>query len=355
MYGVRRPIPTLNRPPFWLHSGGCDTIPPVQKQYSLPEIYEPIAAAIGDVRGIVFDVWREVLELVSGADGADNEQQAEGKLLRPALCLLSAGALGADILHKYARLAAAYELMHIASLTHDDVVDNAALRRGQNALNVVWSNHAAILGGDYLVARALELLAEYGNDALIGNALRAMRRMAEGELRFFGKDPESAAENDCIVLADSKTASLFAASCAAPATLIAAEYAPALHDFGIALGIAFQLVDDVLDITQPASVLGKPACGDVTECKHTLPLHLLRGVMSPEERAALAAMSGRPLSEAEQGWVRDMVCARGVDKAALSRAEEYVEQAVAAIDPLPDSPCKTSMAALARFVLSRQS
>lgn len=307
-----------------------------------------------EVRGIVLDIWHNAMTLVAAESDANTTQQAEGKLLRPALCLLTAGALGRKDLSSLGRLAAAYELMHIASLTHDDVVDHASLRRGQESLNTLWDNHAAILGGDYLVARALELLTEYDSSALISGALQAMRRMAEGELRYYGRNPVDQDEEDCIALASSKTASLFAAACSAPALLFATGHTQAIYDFGIGLGIAFQLLDDLLDITQPASVLGKPACGDVTEGKHTLPLHLLRLAMSPKDRNRFERFVGHTLTEAEQAWVRDTVAEQEIDKTTRARAEHYIDQAIHAIDGLPDSEFKESMTALARFVLIRQ-
>ncbi|MCK5863259.1 MAG: polyprenyl synthetase family protein [Candidatus Hydrogenedentes bacterium] len=306
------------------------------------------------MREVVCEIWHDALTLVSTTDANSNKQQAKGKLLRPALCLLGAGALGKKDISQYARLAAAYELMHIASLTHDDVVDHASLRRGQNSLNTLWDNHAAILGGDYLVARALELLTEYDSRPLIVSVLQSMQRMAEGELRYFGQDFIHAGEADCIALADSKTASLFAASCTAPASLFAPDQVPVLHEFGIGLGIAFQLLDDLLDITQSEDVLGKPACGDVTEGKHTLPLHLLRIAMTPDERERLAALTGNTLSVIEQQWVWETVQRLGVDKMTVARATQYIDQALAAIAPLPDSSYKKSMITLAQFVLVRQ-
>jgi len=307
-----------------------------------------------DVRGIVLETWRDAMSLVAADSSAANSQQAEGKLLRPALCLLAAGAAGRQETAPLARLAAAYELMHIASLTHDDVVDHAALRRGQESLNILWDNHAAILGGDYLVARALELLAGYDSTALISGALLAMRRMAEGELRYYGKNPEEAAEEDCIALAASKTASLFAASCKAAALLFSSDRAQALETFGNGLGIAFQLLDDLLDLTQPSDVLGKPACGDITEGKHTLPLHLLRHAMQPADRERLRQLAGGSLAEDDQAWVRRMIAELEVDKATIGRAEQFVQDAIATLSPLPESPYKNSMQALAHFVLVRQ-
>ena len=127
-----------------------------------------------------------------------------------------------------------------------------------------------------------------------------------------------------------------------------------MHNFGIGLGIAFQLLDDLLDLTQPESVLGKPACGDITEGKHTLPLFMLRHALNPSERKQLAAMTGHPLSEEEQNWVREAIIKREVDKATCLKAEQYILQATTAIAPLPDSVFKNSMTALAHFVLVRQ-
>ncbi len=335
----------------WRAFGRYGTISFVQHQYSLSQIYTPIASELTDVRAIVSGAWRETLALVSAPDAG--QQQAEGKLLRPALCLLAAGALGKNDLQQYARLAAAYELIHIASLTHDDVVDHATLRRGHDSLNMLWNNHTAILGGDYLVARALELLVAYDSCSLVNAALQAMRRMAEGELRYFGRDNTDTNASDCVALAESKTASLFAAACAAPAVLLSPEQAQPLHDFGIALGIAFQLTDDLLDLTQTSATLGKPACGDITEGKHTLPLHLLREAMNDADRERLCALHNTTLTEEEQQWVRDMVGRLGVDKALLEKAEAYIAKAMKTLEGMPDTACKTSMGALAQFVLMR--
>lgn len=326
----------------------------MQNQLSLKQIYAPIETVITDVRQVVLGIWQDVMALVSEKSAQNDTQQAEGKLLRPALCLLAAGTLGKQNPVSLARLAAAYELMHLASLTHDDVVDHASLRRGQESLNMQWDNHAAILGGDYLVARALELLTEYDSSALLLNALQTMRLMAEGELRYYGQDPAISQEADCIALAKSKTATLFAAACTAPALLGSPENKKAMYDFGIGLGIAFQLLDDLLDLTQPASVLGKPACGDITENKHTLPLHLLRHALNISEQERLAALVGHTLAEEEQKWVRDIVIQRKIDAATRSQAEHYINQATTAIAPLPDSACKEAMIALAQFVLVRQ-
>ena len=332
---------------------GYATIPAMMQQKTLPELYAPIAPALAEVRCVMAGLWGDALRLVHHTADAAGENVAEGKLLRPAFCLLAAGVLGKQDVRPYARLAAAYEAMHLASLAHDDVVDHASLRRGQYALNVLWDEHAAVLGGDYLVARALELLLEYHSLDIIRAATSVVRRMSEGELRFFGRDAHEATEEDCITLADTKTASLFAAACSGPAFLINPAYASALHDFGIALGIAFQLVDDLLDITQPASVLGKPSCGDVAEDKQTLPLMLLRQRMDPNERKALAAMQGATLTDRDCDWIRDCTGRLDVSCTVNKRVSTYIETAITRLHGFPPSPCRNSMEGLARFVSVR--
>lgn len=297
-------------------------------------------------------LWRESLALTQASDAG--ERPSEGKLLRPALCLLAAGTLDESALDRYASLAAAYEVIHMASLAHDDVVDHAPLRRGQDSLNARWNNHTAILCGDYLVARGIELINAYESSALNAAALEAVRSMAAGELRFFGRDPDTAPESDCIALAESKTASLFAAACCAPALLIAPDHGGALRSFGVNLGIAFQLVDDLLDITQPADTLGKPACGDVVEGKHTLPLFLLRQAMTQSERDRLASLRGANASEADCRWLQERVARLGVDVAVGKRARHYMDQGLRSLDALPASPCRDAMTALAEFVLRRR-
>lgn len=322
---------------------------------NLTTIYSPIAPALIEVRALVSEIWRDVLHLVRVKDAGIADAAAEGKLLRPALCLLAAGALGQTELSRFSRLAAAYEAMHIASLAHDDVVDHASLRRGQYALNVLWDEHAAVLGGDYLVARALELLLEYDCPDLIAQALGAVRRMAEGELRYFGKDSTDVTDEDCIALADTKTASLFAAACSSTARLVAQDKADALSSFGICLGIAFQLIDDLLDITQPTATLGKPSCGDVAEGKHTLPILFLQKRMNGEEQSRLASLRGTSLTDEDRGWIMDRAHCLNISDVVVERAQSLINTAIRHLECLPLTPCRSSMEDLARFVLVRVS
>lgn len=318
---------------------------------SLEQLYTPIQAPLHEVRAGVEQLWIDALQLV-GMDAA-LVPKAGGKMLRPALCLLSAGALGARELGKYVKLATAFEALHIASLAHDDVIDRALLRRGKPSLSGLWDNHAAVLGGDYLVARAVEILAAYDSCPIIANAISSVRRMAEGELYFFHRRDEPYRQEDCIMLARQKTASLFAEAVSAPAYLIDKARHASLHAFGIALGIAFQIVDDLLDVTQPASQLGKPACGDIAEGKKTIPIMWLRDGLSVDELARFDALRDTEIDDASREWVAEMAERTGAREKTEALARAYAEEALGHLSVLEPGPCRESMEGLVEFVLVR--
>ena len=146
----------------------------------LDDLYKPIEDELDDVRAEIAGLWTDVLRLVNV--DADAVSRVGGKLLRPAMCLLSAGAIGDTRLERYVPMATAMELFHMAALAHDDVIDEARMRRGNVSLNAMWDNHTAVLGGDYLVARGIGVLAGYGSCDVVSNAVDCIRQMAEGEL-----------------------------------------------------------------------------------------------------------------------------------------------------------------------------
>ena len=318
---------------------------------SLEQLYAPIESPLAQVRGTVESLWGDALKLVGIDESA--VPKAGGKMLRPALCLLSAGALGAADLGRYVRLATAFEALHIASLAHDDVIDRALLRRGKPSLSGMWDNHAAVLGGDYLVARAVEILAEYDHCPIIANAISSVRRMAEGELYFFNRRDDPYRQEDCIMLARQKTASLFAEAVSAPAYLLNAARRASLHAYGIALGIAFQIVDDLLDVTQPASQLGKPACGDIAEGKKTIPIMLLREGLDTAELAKLDAMRDAAISDDDRAWVTERLERTGAREKTERLARDYAAEALGHLSELPTGPHRESMEGIVDFVLVR--
>jgi len=333
--------------------GGCGKIKAMMIRITLDDLYRPVAECLTEVRGEIGRIWEEALRLVRVDAGP--MPKAGGKLLRPALCLLSAGAIGGTDLKQYVRLAAAFEALHIASLAHDDVIDRALLRRGNTSLNALWDNHAAVLGGDYLVARAVNLLAGYNSCAVIDNAITSVRRMAEGELYFFGREVSSVTQQECIQLAEQKTASLFAEACCAPTFVIDPQHHDALHQFGMSLGVAFQIIDDLLDLTQPETSLGKPACGDVAEGKFTLPILFMREALAPDELQRLEAMRGTELSPEDRAWVSAKVESTGSRNKTMDAARAFMDRALGALFTLPRSDYRDSMEGLAEFILVRHS
>jgi octaprenyl-diphosphate synthase len=278
---------------------------------------------------------------------------AGGKMLRPALCLMAAGAIGGRDLTQYVQLAGAFEALHIASLAHDDVIDKALLRRGVTALHAMWDNHAAILGGDYLVARSVEMLAQYDSCPVIANAITSVRRMAEGELLYFGRDYDAMRPEDCILLAQQKTASLFAEACSAPTYIIDPTHRDHLHAFGTGLGTAFQIIDDLLDVTQPTEHLGKPSCGDVVEGKKTLPIIFLRSALPAGDQARFDSFRETGVTEEDRGWIGDRVEATGARDQTLEEAGRHTAQALDALHQLPPSEYREAMEGVADLLLVR--
>ncbi len=325
----------------------------MQTTLTLSELYKPVQTEMESVRAAVAGLWTEALRLVHGSELP--KPPSGGKMLRPALCLLSARAGGADDTARFVPLATAMELLHLAALAHDDVIDGSDLRRGVRSLNAMWDNHTAVLGGDYLVARAIAIMSCYDSCAVITSAIDSVRQMAEGELTNFGLGRDHHSKEACISLARQKTASLFAVTCATPSCLIDGAPRDGLYDFGMAIGIAFQLIDDVLDLSQNRETLGKPAFGDIVEGKRTLPLLYMREGLDAAGEARLDGMRGKPLSPADQAWVADMLESTRARERTEALAREYADEAQAALSALPSGTYRDSMHGLAEFVLIRGS
>ncbi len=318
----------------------------------LSEIYKPIQKQIEKVAEEVQQVWEDTLKLVEV--DSSMAPRAKGKLLRPAICLLSAGIIGEKDLNLYIPLSTSFELLHLASLTHDDVVDRAIIRRGGQSLNALWDNHAAVLGGDYLVARATELLGRYENHELILDAVKCVREMAEGELKFFTKSIKNFTIDNCKELARKKTAMLFACSASTPALLGKLPERDTLFHFGEYIGIVFQFIDDLLDLTQDLNILGKPRYSDIIEQKVTLPILLLWEKMDIEEREIFNSIFGNPLTKKEQKWVEEQLEKYEIKKDTIKYAEKLKLLAINELDKFPESEFKTSLINLCHFIVQRQ-
>ena len=320
---------------------------------SLKSLYAHIEPQLDRVRACVNREWTDAFQLVYGSE--TTPPRLGGKLMRPALCFLSAGACGAEDLDHFTEMAAGMELLHLAALAHDDVVDSADLRRGETSLNRLWDNHTAVLGGDYLVARSLDILTKYDSCAVISSALDSIHQMAEGELINFGRKQGELVAEDCIQLSEKKTASLFAVTCCTPTILIDPQYRQPLHDYGMGMGTAFQLIDDVIDLTEDEATLGKPSCGDITEGKTTLPLIYMKEAMSDTDRAHLESLTGTSLSKEDCDWVADQMRSTGAQDKVVALCQGYIDSSLHALEQLPASPHRDTMASIAEFVLIRHS
>jgi octaprenyl-diphosphate synthase len=298
-----------------------------------------------------------------------------GKRLRPALLMLAAELCGYTGPRRV-QIAAAVELLHTATLLHDDVVDMANLRRGQAAARALWGNRRAVLVGDFFYARASAMIVEDGDLEILFVFSNTIRRMAEGELLQLESsfDPD-VTETHYYAVIDRKSAALLAAASEAGAILAGVTRGERrrLAEYGREIGLAFQLRDDALDYCAGESELGKQPWTDLREGKVTLPLLLALKRCGDGERAAVAALlksAARRWSslEAEGGRAADGVLDarelapaleiveryRGVEDT-NRRAEEHVARASAAVAPFPDGPAKQALLAAAEFAVARSS
>ncbi|MEK7758344.1 MAG: octaprenyl diphosphate synthase [Pseudomonadota bacterium] len=277
-----------------------------------------------------------------------------GKRLRPLLVTLSARALSyaGD---QHIALAAIIEFIHTATLLHDDVVDASAMRRGQSTANMVWGNEASVLTGDFLYSRAFEMMVEVGSMRVMEILAKTTNTIAEGEvLQLLNcHDPEVTEENYLRVIY-SKTAKLFKA--AARLGAVISDQPPAIEaamaKYGMHLGTAFQLVDDMLDYTADSQVLGKNVGDDLAEGKPTLPLlYALRTGSAAQQQLLRAAIEQGGLDRIEE--VVAAIESTGANAYTARKAEDEARCAAEVLTAIPESPYKQALLDLARFSVHR--
>jgi octaprenyl-diphosphate synthase len=279
-----------------------------------------------------------------------------GKRLRPLLTL--AGALMAGYRGDgHQKLAAAVEFIHTATLLHDDVVDESDMRRGKKSANVIWGNKPSVLVGDFLLSRAFQLMLETGDLNVLGILANASAVIAEGEvLQLHSANNLATTEEHYLQVVSAKTAALFAAAAEAGPALAKRErdFVSALHDYGMNLGIAFQLVDDALDYSGRQAVMGKSVGDDFREAKMTLPVILAYQRADEQGRAfwkrviEAGAQSGDDLHHAIS-----LVEQTGAIRETLRRAQGYANAACRAIEKLPKSDIHDALVAVAEFCVER--
>lgn len=290
-------------------------------------------------------------ELVSSedallADIAGHLIAAGGKRLRPALTIMSALATGADVTEELVRGAVSVELVHLGSLYHDDVIDEAPTRRGVESVNVRWGNLVAIVAGDFLLARASEIAASLGTE-VSGLLAHTIGRLCEGEVCEISYAYNSArTEASYLSAIAGKTASLMSTSCRIGGLAANAprEQVDALTTFGHAFGITFQIWDDILDVIGMEESLGKPAGHDLVEGVYTLPV--IRALAVPSIGDELRDLLGARLDTPARDKARDMVRSTDAVLASVVVARHYADEAAAALSALGDGPCVRSLAGL---------
>jgi len=281
-----------------------------------------------------------------------------GKRVRPAMLLLCARALGHDSAEEV-QYGAVIELIHTATLIHDDIIDHADIRRGRETLNRVWGNSLTVLLGDWLYATAMESALRHDNIEVIRSLCTATRRMTEGEM--MGLDRLGAIDltfDEYMEILDRKTAQLFAAACSIPALIKPADpqAEQALFRYGHSLGVCFQLVDDMLDFTADRSEIGKPVLSDLKEGRLTLPLILALPRIDAEQRGQIeAVLTDRAFDRVNSDQILEIVEREGTLEEVSELAVRYSTMAREQLEFLPSGDAKDVLEFAPDFVLYRRS
>jgi octaprenyl-diphosphate synthase len=279
-----------------------------------------------------------------------------GKRLRPMLTLAAAQAGGYTGSH-HVKLAASVEFIHTATLLHDDVVDESALRRGKVSANLMWGNKPSVLVGDFLFSRAFQLMVETGNLTVLDILAGAAAIIAEGEvMQLKSANNLGVTEQHYLNVVSAKTAALFAAAAEAGAELTGRghNFVAALKDYGNNLGIAFQLVDDALDYSGRQALMGKTVGDDFREAKMTLPIILAYARADDATRPFWQRVieTGNQ-TESDLDRAITLVEQTGAIQETMRRARRYADQAKAALSVLPDNDIHRALSDIADFCVER--
>jgi octaprenyl-diphosphate synthase len=339
----------------------------VPRGVTLQEIQRPVRDKLDEVSHAMARIVASDMPLV-GQVGA-HLLAMRGKLFRPTLLLLSSQVEGREgsgkreagtdkaVTDKAVTLAAALELIHLATLVHDDAVDHSALRRGMPTVNALFSHQISVIMGDFLYSTALTHLVGLGDLEALQALTRASTEMTLGEMRQLAvTEPLRFTEREYYDLIRSKTASLMRTACELGALAGARRYGTALGDFGENLGMAFQIADDLLDYREEKETTGKPSGLDLREHKVTLPLiHALRE-MSPSSRKEVERLfDSESVTDEDIASVVRIVAENGGFDYARERGDKYAEKAHDALADLPDTVARSSLTASISYVMERHS
>ncbi len=317
----------------------------------------------------VFDLLRDDLDAIEREFGRDTVSSVSaitdigeylrgggGKRIRPALLLLSAK------LNRYSgqgaiRLGAVVEIIHTATLVHDDIIDEAQTRRGRPAANTQWGNSKCVLAGDWLYMQAFKIAVQERNFRVLDLLIELTQQMVEGELLQIEKLGKSITLDEHFDLIYRKTACLFSTCMMLGGILGGAseQQLDNLRAYGKNVGMAFQIVDDVLDLTASEEVLGKPVASDLREGKATMAvIHALERCTPEERRKIEVVLQQRAFDGVSHGDILDILTRYGSVEVATARAAEYAEAGRAAIAGFPDSEFKRALLWVPDFVVARE-
>src|SRR5262245_9578983 len=281
-----------------------------------------------------------------------------GKRVRPALLLLASRLVSGEASPSAIRMGAVMEMLHTATLVHDDIIDEAQVRRGRASANVQWGNDRTVLVGDWLYMTAYDMSLRERNFAVLDTLTRMTRLMVEGEiiqLSLIGNSRITEAEHLDIVRR--KTAFMFSA-CAEVGGIVAdatSEERRALANYGMSVGVAFQLIDDVLDFVSTEAKLGKPVANDISEGKLTLPLiYLMEEGNADNRRMIETVIEERGFHTIRREEMLDLMHEKGTLKRARAEAARYANEAIESMGVFPPSSYRQALLSVPRFIVERE-
>ena len=317
-------------------------------------LLEPIAPKLQLVEDELRRNFESKIPTIS--DVGDHILAGGGKRLRPALLLLVSKMLRYEG-YRDVVYGAVIEFIHTATLVHDDIIDEAEIRRGRTSINYRWGNNLTVLVGDYIFMHSMSMALAEGNLEILRLLSNVTIRMIEGEI--LGQEQNGRADltlDDYFDVVGRKTAALFGACCRIPAYLTDTPeaHATSLFNYGFNLGVCFQLIDDLLDFTSSTEVLGKPALSDLKEGKITLPLILAMPRATAAERETIARIAALKAFDGDApGEILEIVHKYGTLDQTRAMARDYAGRARAALLPFASSPAKETLEIALDFVMER--
>ena len=331
----------------------------MKQTVSLEEIYEPVSLGLAQIPESIFDILSTPNELAR--EVIRHFFSRQGKYLRPALTFFGASIENRDPLpalqeQKLLRLAAAFEIFHSATLIHDDIINSAYLRRNIPTINVKWNPQVAVLVGDYLHDKAIGAVFSVENPRVISLFLRTAGAVCDGEIHELReKNNFNLKEEEYFEIIRKKTASLIACSIEAGGILagLEVEKVEALKRFGLAFGMAFQIIDDGLDFTGQEHEFGKTLGADCEAGVLTLPLIRLIQLVDESTKSEVFKIFKSDFDTGRLGTLKNLLGEYGALEHALDRAREFTGQARLELSVFPDSAVKRSLHSLLDYVLER--